>query len=549
MKQFLAMLLATLGLVKSATLPAGGNARAAEQDISLGTISKSREGMFQTLNVVYRIEGDVDKEAILPAGALRTYKQTSGITTGQILDAVLSILNEQGLAGKPLRNSIGEYNIENYRRYIHATGNSVHELYNADIGIAISARPGMNYIVLKIVQHAKSPLLPWNNWLTALSEIDGFAQAVLVDSVFDYFQNHSFLSVHREAGRDVSKLTLLPNREDTVDISRNPGRTEDGYGYQELIGSEMWLGEELFKLAGYATKECLLSGKWPSAEVLSNGFLYLKASPECFNDQTAPSVMDALRELVYADARQAAQRATAALNADRERRMEARRKGLERAQEQAERDEALFASQRQERETGQPERGASIPPKPPYDPDLPVTGFGYKFAWLAVRTDDVPEVARALGLRNARWLPWSFGIGEAHGGDLIAITPAIDGWVLVLGERLFDWHANNFMIAEISKRFGEAQYFITHRVSDAHHWSRWIDGRAIRSMDHLDGFVQNGESTEIEGNLLLPLYRDNDWINVDEGCVMRVAGEWSVDPTSLQDKGIRESHVLVGNLP
>ena len=70
--------------------------------------------------------------------------------------------------------------------------------------------------------------------------------------------------------------------------------------------------------------------------------------------------------------------------------------------------------------------------------------FGYKCAWIAVRTDSPLTVATALGLRNLRPSSWEEGIAAAYRYEPKVIlsrhaflTPPIDGWALLRQHRIF----------------------------------------------------------------------------------------------------------------
>jgi hypothetical protein len=57
--------------------------------------------------------------------------------------------------------------------------------------------------------------------------------------------------------------------------------------------------------------------------------------------------------------------------------------------------------------------------------DSPVP-FGYKCAWLAIRTENSQAVVHALGLQNVRKSGWQSGIDAAYSGDVF-VTPPIKG--------------------------------------------------------------------------------------------------------------------------
>src|ERR1700722_13581371 len=57
--------------------------------------------------------------------------------------------------------------------------------------------------------------------------------------------------------------------------------------------------------------------------------------------------------------------------------------------------------------------------------------FGFKCAWLALKTDDPQGVVQALGLQNVRKSGWREGVDAAYSGEVF-VTPPIKGWVLAV---------------------------------------------------------------------------------------------------------------------
>lgn len=173
--------------------------------------------------------------------------------------------------------------------------------------------------------------------------------------------------------------------------------------------------------------------------------------------------------------------------------------------------------------------------------------FGRKTAWLAVRNDDPEAVARALGLEDRRAEDWSRAIDEVEQGESRAsvfVTPAVDGWTLVvLSPLLAD--GDVFDLMTISRAFGEAQKFASHRVSDYYEWQRWMDGEPVRRYAWIgdEGEIpfDDGEPAAAETGLLrkADLNGDSDDKRLaDEDVVLAVAREWSVDPMTLGDRSV-----------
>jgi hypothetical protein len=167
-------------------------------------------------------------------------------------------------------------------------------------------------------------------------------------------------------------------------------------------------------------------------------------------------------------------------------------------------------------------------------------GFGYKTGWLAIRDVSARETLRALGCQGVGPIGWDDGVRRAYAEDgvLVATPPLGDGWTLVMGR----WVASraDLDVAQLSTTFDrEVQLFVSHRVVDLHRWDRAIDGVLIRSFEYLGekGRVTrwHGEPDEPEDSVgVSSAAHLAGQVTVAEDDVMRVAGDWSVDPTSLE---------------
>ena len=194
-------------------------------------------------------------------------------------------------------------------------------------------------------------------------------------------------------------------------------------------------------------------------------------------------------------------------------------------------------------------------------PDSAV-GFGYKCEWIAVKTTEQEKVANVLGLKNLSKCNWKTGIDSAYEKGIF-ITPAIDGWTLVCG-----WGLENTGLAKItlkkesfdtlkvvlktlSNAFGEVQFFLTHRVVDTHCWIKSIKGEILRayciSGEIGEVIICEGKPTDFEKNYHIDssfdgqeaYYSKVGYKNatyLDEEFVMKVAGNWSIDPTQLDKR-------------
>ncbi len=181
-----------------------------------------------------------------------------------------------------------------------------------------------------------------------------------------------------------------------------------------------------------------------------------------------------------------------------------------------------------------------------YDP------FGYKTAWIAVKSGDPSSVMEFLNVTNSRAADWNSGIEESYdrSSRLVAITPVMKGWVLVTGQVLMEWlgsdrrddlHQAKGTLSSLSERFGEAQFFATFRVTETHLWACWRNGALQRSF-YCDGSrgesIESGDRTEFEalqfsGDDPAWTIEDGLALGIDEESVMEVAGAWSVNPQEV----------------
>ncbi len=191
-------------------------------------------------------------------------------------------------------------------------------------------------------------------------------------------------------------------------------------------------------------------------------------------------------------------------------------------------------------------------------------GFGYKSAWLAIRTEDTEAAAEALRVTDAHAASWAEGIEAAYrarqGRPLVFLTPVVDGWTLAVlgGGELFEDDGvggGALDLPSLSHRFGEVQKFATHRVVDYQEWQRWVDGSPVRRYCWIgeSGEIRfdEGEPISAEGNLLRAADLDGDWDAfdfADEQTVMAVATEWSINPTTLDERDDLPPRGLLGFL-
>jgi hypothetical protein len=191
-----------------------------------------------------------------------------------------------------------------------------------------------------------------------------------------------------------------------------------------------------------------------------------------------------------------------------------------------------------------------------------MVGFGGKQAWLAVRVnapaptandasaseqDEVGRILAALGLRDLGSVSWRDGLDMAYlTDDRIAVTPPLPGarddyWILAAGRRLMRPDAGVDVIALSAELRTEVQFFATHRVTELHRWQRAVDGDLVRTFGYVGqtGEVTSwfGEPDPAERDAGLPAALEEDTtVLVGENDVLKVAGAWSIDPSTLSGR-------------
>lgn len=189
-------------------------------------------------------------------------------------------------------------------------------------------------------------------------------------------------------------------------------------------------------------------------------------------------------------------------------------------------------------------------------PDPPAA-FGYRMAWLAIKTTDCARVADVLHLSVEQTANWSTGIGTVYDERLgqahIYMTPPVNGWIFVVGLALPQPLGGGFldkctpMLLDLAGAFPEAQYYLSCPSMDFYAWSRVAGGKLVRAFAIGDeGVIWNkGKASKEEKALGLRLTevkgvrsRKGDVgapmpVYPTEAHVMHLAGCWSLDPTTL----------------
>jgi len=184
--------------------------------------------------------------------------------------------------------------------------------------------------------------------------------------------------------------------------------------------------------------------------------------------------------------------------------------------------------------------------------------FGYKMAWLVLRTDDTDRVIEALGLTNLTPANWTSGLESAYIAGDIFVSPPVRGCVFAVGKDLFGAgnETNKSMepfkefLRELSTQFDEVQAFASHRIVEYHHWVLARSGSISRSFAYSGemGEVWDDEGSKTLSEPRLHLNPDDDEFNVpDEQWVMEIAGAWSINPQNLDDEPHSSRLGMVGS--
>jgi len=185
--------------------------------------------------------------------------------------------------------------------------------------------------------------------------------------------------------------------------------------------------------------------------------------------------------------------------------------------------------------------------------------FGYKMAWLAVKSTNVADPVSYLNLKESRSVPWDKGIAFAYddSANVVFLTPPIQGWVLVVG-----WAAAAIADAEpvmsfykttgkMSARFGEVQGFATRRIVECHSWMLARDGNVVRSFAYAgesgELLDNTGALTDAERKLAFWKEPPERW-NPSEEDVMTVAAGWSLNPTKLNGESGPAEYGVIGRV-
>jgi len=189
--------------------------------------------------------------------------------------------------------------------------------------------------------------------------------------------------------------------------------------------------------------------------------------------------------------------------------------------------------------------------------------FNLPGRWLAIRSGNPQLVQAALGLNNPVPCSWEEGLSAAHEHKLF-ISPAIRGWVLVMGSHLpepsddVDWSFHFLM--ELSRKLGHVQFFSLNRAVNHHAWVNAEFGVVHRAYVWAGKTLWNqGAVSRAEIDLGLKCYHYGegeeriDYGRPDPAALNTerlplLASRWSLDPTSIDTRMLRENQGIAGQL-
>jgi len=179
-------------------------------------------------------------------------------------------------------------------------------------------------------------------------------------------------------------------------------------------------------------------------------------------------------------------------------------------------------------------------------PAMSYTPFEQPSRWLAIRASNPSVVQAALHLHHPTPCSWEEGLAEAR-EDKLFISPAVSGWVLVLGSGLpepaEDPDRGFHFLTALSRKLGQVQFFSVGRAVNSHGWVLMERGHVYRAYAWAGETLWNqGPVTAAEKDLkMLCLeyacernpFTIRDALAANSEKVNQLAARWSVDPAAI----------------
>lgn len=164
----------------------------------------------------------------------------------------------------------------------------------------------------------------------------------------------------------------------------------------------------------------------------------------------------------------------------------------------------------------------------------------FKTGWFTIRAKDEQAVAKVLRLRRIKPATWDKGMPTAVGQNgKLFLAPPVRDQVLAVGQwclgegTLRSLNRLVKLLKRLSARFGEAQAFATHRVSEYCHWMRAKDGQMVRVFafcgDTGGVILDEGRPDAVERKAL----KRSSPSEPGEETVFAIAAGWGVDAAQL----------------
>lgn len=183
--------------------------------------------------------------------------------------------------------------------------------------------------------------------------------------------------------------------------------------------------------------------------------------------------------------------------------------------------------------------------------------------WLAIKSANPRAVQAALGLHNPMPCSWEEGLSATHEQRLF-ISPPVRGWILVMGPNLPDPGEDvdkcYRFVMDLSRKLGHVQFFSVNRAVNHHAWVLAEAGAIHRAYAWAGRTLWNqGRKTRAEFDLGLKCFDYGEGEDrVEFGRVdptvanterlPLLAARWSVDPTSIDARMLRENQGIAGRV-
>jgi len=189
--------------------------------------------------------------------------------------------------------------------------------------------------------------------------------------------------------------------------------------------------------------------------------------------------------------------------------------------------------------------------------------FNLPNRWIAIRSGNPQLVQAALALDNPTPCSWEEGLSAAQEHKLF-ISPAIRGWIFLMGSNLpepgDDVDKCFRFIMNLSRKLGHVQYFSLNRAVNHHAWVQAELGTIVRAYAWAGKTLWNqGSMTRAEMDLSLKCYDygegeehvdfgrpDSAALNTER--LPLLASRWSIDPTSIDARMLKENQGIAGQL-